>query len=342
MIKNVRIFVKNYHKINNYIVLGGFMNSISITIQSDEKGYFDRECPNEDCLYTFKVLMKDWKEKVSGNEVHCPMCGHIDTSDKWWTKEQLKCMQDIAAGWALNQIQERLDKSLKKLANSTRHNKYVRITYKPGKRVSFINNPIGQREEWETEICCKKCGMNYSVIGSAYFCPCCGHNSAVSSFNVSLNSIKKMLDSLQEMKSMFLEKYDLDTAETMCRNLIESSIGDMVSAFQKFASCKYEEVSGLPSRVNDFQIIDKGSQLFENATGKKYDDWLSTEELNYLKVMFQKRHLLEHNNGMVDQKYIDNSNDTSYSVGQRIVVKDKDAYALLDVLRKLGEGLVII
>ena len=70
--------------------------------------------------------------------------------------------------------------------------------------------------------------------------------------------------------------------------------------------------------------------------------WLSTEELNFLKVMFQKRHLLEHNNGMVDQKYIDNSNDTSYSVGQRIVVKDKDAYALLGVLRKLGEGLVLI
>ena len=52
---------------------------IPITFQSDKKGYFDRECPNENCLYSFKINMNDWKEKVSDEEVHCPMCGHIDT-----------------------------------------------------------------------------------------------------------------------------------------------------------------------------------------------------------------------------------------------------------------------
>ena len=316
------------------------MMSIPVTIQSDEKGYFDRECPNEDCLYTFKILMKDWEEKVSDEEVHCPMCGHVDTSDKWWTQDQLEEIKKIAEKWALNYIQGELDKSFKKLAQSTRHNKYIRITYKPGRRVSFINNPIGQREEWETEICCEKCGTHYSVIGSAYFCPCCGYNSAVDSFNNSLESIRKMLDSLPEMKAMLTDKYDMDSAETMCRSLLESSIGDMVSAFQKFASCKYEELSGKYSRVNDFQIIDKGSQLFEEETGNGYSKWLSSAELSFMKRMFQKRHLLEHNNGLVDQKYLDKSLDSSYSLGQRIIIKETDAYKLLDILKTLGNELI--
>ena len=316
------------------------MMSIPVTIQSDEKGYFDRECPNEDCLYTFKILMKDWKEKVSDEEVHCPMCGHVDTSDKWWTQDQLEEIKKIAEKWALNYIQGELDKSFKKLAQSTRHNKYIRITYKPGRRVSFINNPIGQSEEWETEICCEKCGTHYSVIGSAYFCPCCGYNSAVDSFNNSLESIRKMLDSLPEMKAMLINKYDMDSAETMCRSLLESSIGDMVSAFQKFASCKYEELSGKHSRVNDFQIIDKGSQLFEEETGNGYSKWLSSTELSFLKQMFQKRHLLEHNNGLVDQKYLDKSLDSSYSLGQRVIIKETDAYKLLDILKTLGNELI--
>ncbi len=316
------------------------MMSIPVTIQSDEKGYFDRECPNEDCLYTFKILMKDWKEKVSDEEVHCPMCGHVDTSDKWWTQDQLEEIKKIAEKWALNYIQGELDKSFKKLAQSTRHNKYIRITYKPGRRVSFINNPIGQSEEWETEICCEKCGTHYSVIGSAYFCPCCGYNSAVDSFNNSLESIRKMLDSLPEMKAMLINKYDMDSAETMCRSLLESSIGDMVSAFQKFASCKYEELSGKHSRVNDFQIIDKGSQLFEEETGNGYSKWLSSTELSFLKQMFQKRHLLEHNNGLVDQKYLDKSLDSSYSLGQRVVIKETDTYKLLDILKTLGNELI--
>ena len=315
------------------------MISIPVTLHSDEKGYFDRECPNEDCLYTFKILMKDWEEKVSDDEVHCPLCGHVDTFDKWWTQDQLEKMQEIAASWAMNYIQGELDKSFKKLARSTRNNKFIRITYKPGRRVTFINNPIGQREEWETEICCEKCGTHYSVIGSAYFCPCCGFNSAVNSFNDSLDSIEKMLESLPEMKDMLTDKYNADSAETMCRSMLESSIGDMVSAFQKFASCKYDELSGKTSRVNDFQIVDKGSKLFEEETGKKYSDWLSAGELAFMELMFQRRHLLEHNNGMVDQRYLDKSGDISYSLGQRIIVKEADAHSLLAILRKLGSSI---
>ena len=315
------------------------MTSIPVTICSDEKGYFDRECPNEDCLYTFKVLMKDWEEKVSNEEAHCPLCGYIADADKWWTQDQLEKMQEIALSWAMSHLQKELDKSFKKLAHSTRNNKYVRITYKPGRRVTFVNNPIGQRDEWETEICCEKCGMHYSVIGSAYFCPCCGFNSAVNSFNDTLDSIEKMLESLHEMKTMLTDKYNADSAETMCRSLLESSIGDMVSAFQKFASCKYEELSRKNSRVNDFQIVEKGSQLFEEETGKKYDDWLTTRELGFMKLMFQRRHLLEHNNGMIDQRYLDKSGDTSYSLGQRIIVKEADAYSLLAIMRKLGNSI---
>ena len=311
---------------------------IPITIHSDEKGYFDRECPNENCLYTFKINMQDWKEKVSNDEVHCPMCGHIDTADKWWTQEQLESMQEIAASYAMSMITKELDKAFGKLARSTRNNKFLKITYKPSRKITFQNNPIGQSEEWETDITCEKCGTRYSVIGSAYFCPCCGHNSAVSAFNESTDSIEKMLKSLPEMKQLLTESYGRDKAETMCRGLLESSLGDIVSAFQKFASCHYDKLTGEISRVNDFQIIEKGSQLFKDAAGKGYEEWLSDQELHDMNMLFQRRHLIEHNNGMVDQKYVDKSGDHSYVIGQRLVVKENDAYALLAIIKKLAKG----
>lgn len=317
------------------------MISIPITLRSDEKGYFDRECPNENCLYTFKIKLKDWEEKVSDDEVHCPLCGHVDTSDKWWTQNQLEGMREIATSYAMSEIQKELTKSFKNLERSTR-NKFVQIKYKPGKRISFINNPIGQSEEWETEICCEKCGTQYCVIGSAYFCPCCGYNSAINSYNDSLDSIRKMLETLPDMKELLVEKYDRDTAETMCRGLLESTIGDIVSAFQKFACCKYEELSEKPGRVNDFQIVDKGSQLFKDIAGNSYADWLSNSELDFMKTMFQRRHILEHNNGLVDQMYLEKSGDSSYSVGQRIIVKEQDTYALLGIVQKLGREMTKI
>ena len=315
---------------------------IPITIHSDEKGYFDRECPNENCLYTFKINMQDWKEKISDDEVHCPMCGHIDTADKWWTQEQLESMQEIAASYAMSMITKELDKAFGKLARSTRNNKFLKITYKPSRKITFQNNPIGQSEEWETDITCEKCGTRYSVIGSAYFCPCCGHNSAVSAFNESTDSIEKMLKSLPEMKQLLTESYGRDKAETMCRGLLESSLGDIVSSFQKFASCHYDKLTGEISRVNDFQIVEKGSQLFKDATGKGYEEWLSDKELHDMNMFFQRRHLIEHNNGMVDQKYVDKSGDNSYVIGQRLVVKESDAYALLAIIKKLAKGLMTL
>ena len=318
------------------------MISIPVTLRSDENGYFDRECPNENCLYQFKIKMSDWEEKVSDDEVHCPMCGHIDTSDKWWTQEQLDQMGEIASSYAINYIQKELDKTFKKLERSTHNNKFFKIKYKPGRRISFINNPVGQMPEWEQEITCEKCGTTYSVIGSAYFCPCCGYNSASSSFSESLDTIQKMLDSIDQMKVLLGEMYGNDKADTMCRSMIEGSLGDCVSAFQKFAERRYSEITGKNARVNDFQIIDKGSKLFSDAIGYGYEKWLTDAEVKMLKLYFQRRHLFEHNNGMVDEQYLAKTNDNSYSVGQRLVIRKDEIEAVLSVLKKLGTGMLSI
>lgn len=316
------------------------MTEIPITLRSDENGYFARECPNENCQYRFKIKLKDWEDKVSDDEVHCPMCGHIDTSDKWWTQEQLDQIEEIVSSYALSYIQKELDKSWKKVAQSTRNNKFFKITYKPGKRINFINNPVGQSEEWAQEITCERCGTQYSVIGSAYFCPCCGYNSASHAFDESLDSITKMLSSLPQMEKLFAESYGDDKANTMCRTMLEGTLGDCVSAFQKFAECRYSEITGKKARVNDFQIVNKGSELFKTATGKGYDDWLSQNELEDMNVLFQRRHLFEHNNGMVDQQYLDKTGDTEYVVGQRLIMREADTQELIRLLKKLSKGLL--
>jgi hypothetical protein len=254
---------------------------IPIELISDEKGYLDRECPNENCLYTFKINMQDWKNKVLDldEKVHCPMRGHIDTSEKWYTTAQLDAARERASSYVMAMLNGELDKMFGNFVRSTGSNKFVKITYKPGERISFNNNPIGQSSEWETDIECDKCGTRYSVIGSAYFCPCCGNNSAVSVFDESLDSIEKMLGSLEEMKALLTNSHGRDKAETISRGLLESSLGDIVSAFQKFAECVYKQKSTAKVRVNDFQIVEKGSKLFLEATGKGYEEWLSDKEI---------------------------------------------------------------
>lgn len=313
------------------------MVSIPIKLKSDEKGYFDRECPNEECLYKFKINMEDWESKFLDGEMHCPMCGHIDSLDKWWTQEQLEEMGNIAQSYAMAYIDKEFNKSFKKLEKCS--NKFIKIKYKPGKKITFINNPIGQSKEWNLDIECKECGTKYSVIGSAYFCPCCGYNSAEDVFEESLDTVQKMLDSVSEMKELFNKSYGEDKAETMIRSMIEGTLGDVVSAYQKYAEVKYKRLSSKAVRVNDFQIIEKGSELFKEVTSYGYDKWLSSIELENMNLYFQRRHIIEHNNGIIDQKYIDKSKDLSYEIGQRVIIKIENVYELLRIIKKLVSGL---
>lgn len=315
------------------------MINIPVTFNSDEKGYFDRECPNENCLFTFKIHMEDWKEKVSDEEVHCPMCGHIDTSAKWWTQQQLDDMHDVASSWAMSYVQGELNKSFKKLERSTRGNKFIKITYKPGRKTTFINNPLGQSEEWEQDIQCPKCQTRYSVIGSAYFCPCCGFNVIEDVFDESIDIIRKMVSSLSEMENLLTQTHGKDKAVSMCRAMLEGSLGDVVSAFQKFAEVKYKTLSSKSVRVNDFQIVIKGSELFLEATGHGYNTWLTDNEINTMNILCQRRHVLEHNGGIVDTKYLQKSNDSAYTVGQRLVIHRRDAEELIEIVKKLAQGI---
>ena len=95
------------------------MMHIPVTFMADEKGYFDRECPNEKCLYVFKISMEDWKEKVSDDEVHCPRCGYVDIADRWWTQGQLDGIKEKSASNMYNSIQESKKRPFSFLCRST-------------------------------------------------------------------------------------------------------------------------------------------------------------------------------------------------------------------------------
>jgi len=37
---------------------------LTVKVEIDDKGYFDRQCPSEACGRAFKVHLEDWKGKV--------------------------------------------------------------------------------------------------------------------------------------------------------------------------------------------------------------------------------------------------------------------------------------
>lgn len=312
--------------------------NIKIPIKADEKGYIDRKCPAKECSFVFK-LKESAFENI--NTMYCPMCGHENNIlNSWMTQEQYNQAVEVAKTYALVMIQNHIDKTFKGIAKSKSHNKYCKITYKPGKRISYDNMPITQTEKWELEIKCSECNTEYSVIGNAYFCPKCGKNNIMNNIEESLLIIKKITDSGDELFEMFAKLYGKDYATICCREILENSLGDIVSNFQSFAYEIFKrEKKDIKVRVNDFQILEVGNDLFNSNFGIKYTDFITAAEYDAMNIYFQKRHVIEHLNGIVDQKYIDKTNDLNYKIGQRIIIKKTDIDILLEIVIKLCKGL---
>ena len=76
--------------------LGG-SQTVSVSLPSDEDGYFDRECPSTECQFSFKIHEDDWRDKVRDEEVFCPFCRHAAESDSWWTQDQIKHAERVVA-----------------------------------------------------------------------------------------------------------------------------------------------------------------------------------------------------------------------------------------------------
>lgn len=311
---------------------------IEIPILPDEKGYIDRKCQNENCSFIFKIKAEDYNKL---NYIYCPKCGYKDESpSNWMTDEQYTHAIEFAKSYAIDYVQKEINKMFSNIAKNTRNNKYCKITYKPSKRVSYTNNPIVQREKWTLDITCENCATSYSVIGTAYFCPKCGFNNILNNINDSLTTIKNMIDSQEKIYIAFNKIFDNDKATIMCQKLLEDSLRDIVSAFQMFAFEMFKiKVPFKKVKSNDFQIVEVGNNLFEKYLDISYTDFITTDEMKEMNIYFQRRHLLEHSSGIVDQKYLDKSDDYDYKIGQRIVVKIEDVTAFLNIINKLCKGL---
>ncbi len=311
---------------------------ISVPIEADEEGYIDKECHSENCGFIFKVKEQDWKDLFKNEAVYCPFCRHEANAESWWTNEQLEHGKQQAVKVFEGRIGKALDTDAREFNRKQPRDSFIKMSMKvSGFKPYSLLLPIPAKELMERKIQCEKCGARYSVIGSAYFCPCCGHNSVEKAFDDSVEKILSKINNTGIIRKAFAQVGKKDEGEVTVRSLIESGLSDGVTAFQRLAEELYSKMPGTPpAPFNVFQRIEDGSRLWKEASKKGYEDWLTPAEMNDLNLLFQKRHLLAHKDGIVDDKYIQKTGDNSYKVGQRIVIKDSDVRRLVELITKLA------
>jgi len=303
---------------------------IPISLQTDEEGLIGRECPKEECEGYFKVK---FGTGLLGKDLpcHCPYCGHSEGADHFWTKEQIEYARSIA----INKVADALEKDMKSLEFDIKPKGAfgigMSLKYQRGTPV-----PIRYYREkaLETKVICDACTLEYAVYGVFAFCPDCRkHNS--------LQILKKNIDLVR--KQLILSSHQEDT--DMRRYLVEDALENCISAFDGFAreSCRVRIAKSTDSnRATNisFQNIAKASGTIKVLYGFDLERLVKTEEWKQIIIGFQKRHLIAHRSGVVDEQYISATGENPMTLGHKISLAKEEVSQLANLIVELGEKLL--
>ena len=174
----------------------------------------------------------------------------------------------------------------------------------------------------ETEIVCDQCTLRYAIYGVFGWCPDCGvHNS--------LQILTKNLD-LARKKLALLTSVEQELSET----LIADALAGVVSAFDGFG----RELCTKCDKPS-FQNLEGGRKRVQQSYNFDMADCLTGAEWPSACRGFQKRHLLAHKMGVVDQDYISKTSDSAAVVGRKVALTTEEVASLVEIVEKLGKRL---
>ncbi len=308
--------------------LKGMGDKLSIAIPADEDGFVGRECPNPECLGYFKIQPGTG---LKGDKLpcHCPYCGHIGGSDTFFTKEQIEYAKSVAIKQITDALKRDMQEWDRELRRST-SNSFIKLSldYKPG------HHPVQyyREKQLETIVICDQCALRYAVYGVFASCPDCGsHNS------------RQILD-----KNIELVEKELQLTESMETQLAEHLVGDAlenaVAAFDGFGreTCRVfaAKASSQAAAENlSFQNLPAARQRVIGLFGLDIQGGMAVDDWEFVCRCFQKRHLLAHKMGVVDQAYVDATHDPAVVLGRKIVIERSEVRKLAGLLRELGLAL---
>lgn len=300
-------------------------NRISIPIPADENAFTGRECPQPDCEGYFKIELGTGL-KCEGLPCHCPYCGHTAGHDHFWTEEQI----EYAKSLAMRKITDALHKDLKKLEFDHKPKGAfgigISMKVKPGRPTPIHHY---RERQLETEVVCVNCTLRYSIYGVFAFCPDCGQHNSLQILDKNLEVVGKMLDLAAGMENELAER------------LVVNSLEDCVSAFDGFGRelCRvHAENATNPPRVErtSFQNLEGAKSNVLDIFGVDLSAHVTADEWRSAVRAFQKRHLVAHNMGIVDEKYITKTGDIQAIVGRKVSIEADEVRGLARIVRRLG------
>lgn len=289
----------------------------------DSKGFTGRECPKSECGKYFKVALGSGLQDI--DYCICAYCGHKGEVSDFITKEQIEHALSVAEHLIGNAVLARL----KKLEFDHPPVGPFGIGFRLRVRGQLEPIPDYIEKELETEVVCDACTLRYAIYGVFAFCPDCSVHNSYQILEKNLEMAKK--------KVALAESVQADLGESLIADALENA----VSAFDGFGRelCRAYSANAMsPSEATaiSFQNSEGARKRVMELFGIDFAGFLQPHDWHLVKQSFQKRHLLAHKMGIVDEKYLANASDPQAELGRKLVIVPTEVLAVIEIIGKIG------
>jgi len=285
-------------------------NELNFTVGfPTDEGFFGRECNNPTCRRYFKV-----QEDSIKPQMHCPYCGQDFPNDQLWTPDQLRYVKGEIAHEVMPMIEKELSDMLRRTFSGSKHIKYV-----PGTPGHYPRPQPPTERKVDSELACPDCHTRFQVDGIFGYCPGC-RSENLRLYDANLTIIKREVDS-----------------STNPERALRHAYADLVSTFETF--CR-KEANRLSIDRGRFQNLDHTRRLFRRSAGIDIFTALDVDGIRLLKRVFEKRHVHEHNEGVISQRYVDQIPEDAALLGQKAELTVQELEEAASILRRVLEQLV--
>ncbi|WP_316356885.1 hypothetical protein [Devosia sp.] len=261
------------------------------------------------------------KQLPGSKKTVCPYTGVIDDDDAFIHPDDIKAGLATVKHAAAQDVQAAIHEMLGGLAR-----KHKNLTYKPSLSRPKPK-PRFRRKDLMRELVCDHCGRDYGVYAISLFCPDCGAPNIALHFTREVELVGKQVDLAEALGA---------EQEELAYRLLGNAHEDVLTAFEATLKVAYryavhQQEDGAPAAKsvgNDFQNIDRGRKRYA-LFGLDPFGALSAPDLKILELNIQKRHVIGHNLGVVDEKFADLAENAKIGETVAIVGDDIRTFALV-------------
>ena len=302
---------------------------LSLTLPKTASGMEMRLCPQSSCAPRLFQLgdvrpEEEWSDDEGrvrrgphSDGTTCPYCGHDSDDQAFVDPRDIEALTEWFK-WAAQE--DALDAASDMFKNVGRRlPRGGPISFKANSSRRTRPEPRIWREDLLRHLTCSVCFRTYGVYAIALFCPDCGAPNIAVHFQRECELVEQQIELARQAEDPELSFRLLGNAHEDVVTALETYLKTVYRYLvaKRFPEADAARLTSARSVGNALQNIGRAREKFGKLQIDPFET-LDEDDFQYLRLNIEKRHVLGHNLGLIDEKYAEIA--TAAQPGETVVL----------------------